>query len=282
MTPTLMILVIIVLTLTGAGLGQSSDQASNGTSEQELQNRISILEHRLAALESKNADPNHSTAPEAKAPAAQISSPSEAVTTSNELPADKSKRAKAEPFAFADWSWLNGTPRTKKVPMDTAFFTPEIRDDVDYNYDFNHPLDDTISGSSEAFRANEVQLTQLGVGGDFHFDNVRPRVMTQYGMYSQATPRNDSSPAKGQWDLADAYRYVSEAYGGYHWNALHGINVDAGIFNSYVGLFSYYNFDVTFAEGDLVYAATEKLPDGTLVTDKILLIVPAAPADAKQ
>ena len=36
---------------------------------------------------------------------------------------------------------------------------------------------------------------------------------------------------------------VSEAYGGYHFNALHGINVDAGIFMSYIGLFSYYNFD---------------------------------------
>ena len=67
--------------------------------------------------------------------------------------------------------------------------------------------------------------------------------MTQFGLYSETTPRNDASPARGQWDLADAYRYVSEAYGGYHINALHGINVDAGIFMSYVGLFSYYNFD---------------------------------------
>ena len=57
------------------------------------------------------------------------------------------------------------------------------------------------------------------------------------------TPRNDASPARGQWDLDSAYRYISEAYGGYHFNVLHGINVDAGIFMSYVGLFSYYNFD---------------------------------------
>jgi hypothetical protein len=62
-------------------------------------------------------------------------------------------------------------------------------------------------------------------------------------MYSETTPRNDASSARGQWNLADAYRYVSEAYGGYHIDALHGINVDAGIFMSYVGLFSYYNFD---------------------------------------
>jgi hypothetical protein len=153
------------------------------------------------------------------------------------------KPAPAEPFAFADWTWLNGNARTKDVPLDTKFFTPEIRADIDYVYDFNHPKDDTIGGSSEVFRSDEVQVTQLGVGGDFHYDNVRARVMTQFGLYSQTTPRNDASPARGQWDLDNAYRYLSEAYGGYHFNWMHGVNVDAGIFMSYIGLFSYYNFD---------------------------------------
>jgi Putative beta-barrel porin-2, OmpL-like. bbp2 len=153
------------------------------------------------------------------------------------------KPDKAEPFAFADFTWLNGNSRTIDTPYATKFFTPEIRADVDYNYSFNHPKDDTIGGSSEVFRHGEVQLTQLGVGGDFHYDNVRARLMTQFGMYSQTTPRNDASPARGQWQLDNAYRYISEAYGGYHFNALHGINVDAGIFMSYVGLFSYYQFD---------------------------------------
>lgn len=148
-----------------------------------------------------------------------------------------------EPFAFADFTWLTGSPRTETPAFDSKFFTPEIRADVNYTYDFRHPADDTIGGSSEVFRANEVQITQLGVGGDFHYDNVRARVMTQFGLYSQTTPRNDASPARGQWNLADAYRYLSEAYGGYHFNALHGINVDAGIFMSYIGLFSYYQFD---------------------------------------
>src|SRR5205085_4177130 len=159
------------------------------------------------------------------------------------LPSPHPAPAKAEPFAFADWTWLNGAPRTRKPAFDSAFFTPEVRADVDYIYDFNHPADDTIGGSSEVFRAGEVQVTQLGVGGDFHFDNVRARVMTQFGLYSEATPRNDASPSRGQWNLADAYRYLSEAYGGYHFNVLHGVNVDAGIFMSYVGLFSYYQFD---------------------------------------
>jgi hypothetical protein len=176
-------------------------------------------------------DPVASPAP----PAGNLSASTEVSTTT--------KPAKEEPFAFADWTWLNGNARTKTPAFDSKFFTPEFRADVDYIYDLNHPKDDTIGGSSEVFRSNEIQVTQLGVGGDFHYDNVRGRLMTQFGMYSTTTPRNDASPARGQWDLANAYRYVSEAYGGYHVNALHGINIDAGIFMSYVGLFSYYNFD---------------------------------------
>jgi hypothetical protein len=148
-----------------------------------------------------------------------------------------------EPFSDADWTWLNGNARTKEIFWDTKFFTPEIRADTHYVANFNHPTDHSIGGSSELFRSYEVQLEQLGVGGDFHYDNVRARLMTQFGMYSVTTPRNDPSPGHGQWDLANAYRYISEAYGGYHFNVLHGVNVDAGIFMSYIGLFSYYNFD---------------------------------------
>src|SRR5271170_1203421 len=157
--------------------------------------------------------------------------------------ATNGKPGNVEPFSDADWTWLNGNPRTKDIYWDTKFFTPEIRVDTNYVSDFNHPTDHSIGGSSELFRSSEVQLEQLGIGGDFHYDDVRARFMTQLGMYSATTPRNDPSPGHGQWDLDAAYRYLSEAYGGYHFNVLHGVNVDAGIFLSYIGLFSYYNFD---------------------------------------
>jgi len=39
---------------------------------------------------------------------------------------------------------------------------------------------------------------------------------------------------------------------------------------------------VTLNTGDVVYATTEKLPDGTLVTDKIFQFIPAAASDTKQ
>jgi Putative beta-barrel porin-2, OmpL-like. bbp2 len=156
---------------------------------------------------------------------------------------DAEVTTKSAPFAYADWTWLNGNARTKDTPLATKYFTPEFRADVNYILDFNHPKDDSMGGSTESFRSDEVQVEQLSFGGDIRVNNVRGRFLTMYGMFATTTPRNDASVGRGQWDLADAYRYVSEAWGGYHWNVQHGINLDAGIFVSYIGLFSYYNFD---------------------------------------
>jgi len=149
----------------------------------------------------------------------------------------------AAPFAYADWTWLNGNSREKDKPWDSKFFTPEVRFDTSFIYDFNHPRDDTLGGSTEIFRSNEVQMDQISFGGDFHWNNVRGRILTMNGLFAVTTPRNDASPARGQWSLSGAYRYVSEAWGGYHFDVNHGLNIDAGIFVSYIGLFSYYNFD---------------------------------------
>jgi hypothetical protein len=236
----------------GSRPANQSASASSAQTDQEIVQELAAMKKRIEQLEAElkqhvSAE-QPTTVQNAKAtmPLA-MSTPTAAPTAEAEavLPqtGGMEKPAKAEPFAFADWTWLNGNARTKTPAFDSKFFTPEIRADVDYIYDFNRPKDDTIGGSSEVFRSNEIQLTQLGVGGDFHYDNVRARLMTQFGMYSTTTPRNDASPARGQWNLSDAYRYVSEAYGGYHIDALHGINIDAGIFMSYIGLFSYYNFD---------------------------------------
>jgi hypothetical protein len=160
------------------------------------------------------------------------------------LPAAKSeKAAPAEPFAYADWTWLNGTSRTKHLVWDSKFFTPEIRVDAHYIADFNHPRDDSMGGSTEIFRSNEIQLEQISFGGSFHWQNVNARLLTMNGMFGVTTPRNDASDGRGQWDLRGAYKYFSEANAGYHFDVNHGLNIDAGIFVSYIGLFSYYNFD---------------------------------------
>jgi hypothetical protein len=232
---------------------QGAASPSTSTSDIEtLKKELHAMEARIAQLEAERNN-KATVQPVAPAPTVPVSIQSAPVAVVAEpapivaqaAPSDvtAAKPAKIEPFSDWDWTWLNGNPRNKDTAFDSKFFTPEIRADLTYTYDFNKPIDNSMGGSSELFRSNEIQLEQLGIGGDFHLDNVRARFMTQFGAYSTATIRNDPSPSKGQWNLDSANRYLAEAYGGYHINALHGINLDAGIFMSYVGLFSYYNFD---------------------------------------
>jgi len=147
------------------------------------------------------------------------------------------------PFAVGYLGWMNGTSREQSPIFDTKFFTPEIRFDANYLQDFNHPVDHTIVGSTEEFRSGEFQVEQVSFGGDFHWENVRARFLSMFGLFSTTTPRNDASSAVGQWDLQGAYKYFSEANAGYHFDVNHGLNVDLGVFVSYIGLFSYCNYD---------------------------------------
>jgi hypothetical protein len=147
------------------------------------------------------------------------------------------------PFAVGDIGWMNGNTREKAPIFDTKFFTPEIRFDTNYLQDFNHPVDHTIVGSTEEFRSGEFQIEQVSFGGNFHWNNVQARFLSMMGLFAVTTPRNDASSGVGQWDLQGAYKYFSEANAGYHFDVDHGLNIDAGIFVSYIGLFSYYNFD---------------------------------------
>jgi hypothetical protein len=139
--------------------------------------------------------------------------------------------------------WMNGTPRENAPIFDTKFFTPEIRFDAYYAQSGNHPKDHTIDGSTEEFRSGEFQIEQVSFGGDFHWNGVKARFLSMMGLFSVTTPRNDASAGVGQWDLQGAYKYFSEANAGYHWDVAHGLNVDVGMFVSYIGLFSYYNYD---------------------------------------
>jgi hypothetical protein len=188
-----------------------------------------------------SASPALALAPHAAAPApAAVATVPEALQSPDPGPEIDTKT----PLANVGYiGWLNGTSREKQPVFDTKFFTPEIRLDVNYLQSLNHPIDHTIVGSTEEFRSGEFQIEQVSFGGDFHWDNVRARFLSIFGEFATTTPRNDASSGVGQWDLQNAYRYFSEANAGYHFDVNHGLNVDAGVFVSYIGLFSYYNFD---------------------------------------
>jgi hypothetical protein len=201
----------------------------------------------VAAFDKPSPAPNPDVPTPAPAPAPQgLAAPAAAAPADAAAPAVGASPPPVDsftPFADFDATWLNGNTRQHDSPLDGKYFSGEFRADTFYGEDFNQPIDHSMGGSSEVFRNGEVQLEDLSIGGDFHDGHMRGRVLMLFGMFSATTVRNDASPAVGQWDVRSAYKYVSEAYGGYHWNVQHGINVDAGIFVSYVGLFSYHNFD---------------------------------------
>jgi len=257
-------------------VAENSANAPLTDREKLLLERVDQLERRLAALEGKESSQTKSaTATSAPAPSVASLNPAAALPSAKPLtptpiagpapaaaqpprPAAPPAPALPEalsapeastgvdnftPFAYGDFTWLNGTSRNKDAVLDTKFFTPEIRFDTHFMESFNQPKDHTLGGATESFRSGEFQVEQASVGGDFHWQNVRGRILFMQGLFATTTPRNDASAGVGQWDIRGAYKYVSEAYGGYHFNVNHGLNVDAGIFVSYIGLFSYYNFD---------------------------------------
>ena len=98
--------------------------------------RIEQLETQLKSRDAAELAPVPAAAPTAKVtdtapiaapanPAAPVAEQAAATPAKPEKPA-----APAEPFAYADWTWLNGNPRNKDVVWDSKFFTPEIRMDT--------------------------------------------------------------------------------------------------------------------------------------------------------
>ena len=147
------------------------------------------------------------------------------------------------PLAGYDLTWQNGNDRRDHSVLQTKYFTGSIMFDGNYTYSFNNPIDNTVVGSTALARNNEMEVMYLGFGGDFNYQNMHARFMTQFGNRSIVVPRNDYSPYRGQYNLSDALRYLSEAYAGYHINKWYGINIDFGLFMSYIGLNSYYQVE---------------------------------------
>ena len=177
-------------------------------------------------------------------PAATVApAPSVAPTPAAEAPGLPAEPKAAEPFAYGDFTWLNGENRQHQALIETPLFTGSLLLDTNYTSSLAHPVDNTVVGSTALSRDDELVIAFVGFGGDFHYGHARGRMLTQFGVRSELVPRNDFSTFRGQFDLQDALRYISEANGGYHWDAMNGINLDIGIFMSYVGLFSFDNFE---------------------------------------
>src|SRR5208283_2981832 len=88
--------------------------------DQNLRQVIQSLEKRISDLEK-----------EAAGGSPGVSSSGKAST-----PAESPASSEPQPFDFADFTWVNGNSRAHSSPLDTKYFTPEIRVDTNYILDF--------------------------------------------------------------------------------------------------------------------------------------------------
>ncbi len=161
-------------------------------------------------------------------------------TTIAETPKAETQK-KEEPFAFADFSWLNGNNRQKDTPslFKNDYLTVSLYLDTYYNYSWNRPIDHTITGSATIGRDNEFQINLASIEFEANYKNAIGRLALQTGSTLSIIQDTDPTVNRGRNLNVNNLKYIREAAVGYHWDSMYGINLEAGIFPSYLGLDSY-------------------------------------------
>jgi hypothetical protein len=149
------------------------------------------------------------------------------------------------PFDGMDLTWVNGQNRQRDFPLilkeesGETILTGVTYLDTYINYDFNNPIDNTHTISSTIGRNNEFTLNLASIGIETSYKNIIGRLWLQFGQMSSIIQDLDGTVGRGRNTSINNLKYIREAAAGYHFNAWHGINVEMGIFMSYIGLESY-------------------------------------------
>jgi hypothetical protein len=127
-------------------------------------------------------------------------------TTSSTSDSSWTEAPPAAPFAFADFSWIPGNAGASEKPLTFRAVHRRIPGGCRLPQQLREPEGQHDLRLERGLPPRRVPVTQLGIGGDFSHKNVMGRLMTQFGVYSVTTPRNDARPGRGQWRLDDAVR----------------------------------------------------------------------------
>lgn len=153
--------------------------------------------------------------------------------------------AKKIPFDDRDLTWINGQNRQKNFPLTLkdsdgeTILTGVAYLDTYYNYNFANPTDNTQTISSSIGRHNEFTLNLASVGLETNYKNIIGRLWLQFGQMGSIVNDLDGSVARGRNTSLYNLKYIREAAAGYHFDQWYGVNIEMGIFMSYIGLESY-------------------------------------------
>lgn len=149
------------------------------------------------------------------------------------------------PFEHMDLTWINGQNRQKDFPLtlrdkdENIVLTGVAYLDGYYNYNFANPADNTQTISSTIGRHNEFTVNLASIGIESNYKNIIGRLWLQYGQMASIIQDQDASVNRGRNTSINNLKYIREAAAGYHFDQWYGINVELGIFMSYIGLESY-------------------------------------------
>lgn len=149
------------------------------------------------------------------------------------------------PFDGMDLTWINGQNRQKNFPLtlkdnnNETILTGVAYLDTYYNYNFAKPTDNTQTISSTIGRHNEFTVNLASIGVEASYKNAIGRLWLQYGQMGSIIQDMDGSVNHGRNTGINNLKYIREAAAGYHFDVMHGLNVEMGIFMSYIGLESY-------------------------------------------
>ena len=149
------------------------------------------------------------------------------------------------PFEGMDLSWVNGQNRQVTFPLQVkdaageTVLTGTALLDGYFNYNFANPIDNTQTISAVTGRHKEFSLALATIGVESNYKNIIGRLWLQTGSMLHVVQELDGSVARGRNTGTGNLKFIREAAAGYHFNKAYGLNVELGIFMSFIGLESY-------------------------------------------
>jgi hypothetical protein len=150
------------------------------------------------------------------------------------------------PFSHKDFSWLNGSNRQPESLLKVGPTVLSLYVDAFYAWDFSQPVDHTIFPTTTAPRHNEIGFNLASVGLELPPNAIDSpsggpvgQLSLQYGAITETTGGQDATVNRGFFLSRTALQSIRTASAGWHFHVLHGVNVEFGIFPSYVAMESY-------------------------------------------